>query len=81
MHVQHSEKCIWIAFYAFRFDGSANRWLCEDELGKVMEVKEVRVELEKLRKETLERVVVYSRVWVEELKIDVDEALCMSTAQ
>ena len=75
MEVEHCEHGVWIALTAVALDSGADEGLGKDKVREVMQRQELRVARKQLRREALEREVVDLRIWVEELKVDIDETL------
>jgi hypothetical protein len=74
-HVHDGEERIRVALGPVALDGGADAGLGEYEVGEVGGSKRFGVGLELLDDEALEGDVVDIGVWVEELEVDVDEAL------
>lgn len=75
MHVEHCEKRERIAFDSIRLDGRPNSRLVQNKLCKSVNLKLVRVALEKLLQQSLDCMEIDFRIWVEEVKGYVDYAL------
>jgi hypothetical protein len=74
-HVHNGHNRIWIALFAVTFDSSANAGFSNNQVCQLRCIDELRVRLELLNDESLESDVVYVGVEVEELEVDIDEAL------
>lgn len=75
MHVQCRQDSIWVALPPIALHGGTHQRLGQDQVCKIMSVQEFRIHLEELSGEPFEGEIVYVRVWVEKVKIDVDETL------
>lgn len=75
VHIEHGEERVRIALDAVGFYSGANSGLAEDEVGEVVRMQKLSIGLEELVEETFERLVVDGGVWVEEVEIDINEAL------
>ena len=82
-HVERGETSVWIALAPITFYSRPHERLGQDEVRKVMHGQILRVGTEELGDKPLEREEVNIGVWVEELKVDVDETLlaCGSVIQ
>ena len=75
MHIQHTQIRIRITLNPVRLHRRAQQGLRQNQLRELMQHEQVRVGLEELRQQPLQREVVHLRVRVEKLEVDVDEAL------
>ena len=75
MHIKHRQERVRVALLPIGLNRRAYAWLREYEVCQGSNGEALCIPLEKLRKESFERVVVDGRVWGEEFKVDVDEAL------
>jgi hypothetical protein len=75
MHIQHCQHRIRIALNPISFDGRPHGGLAQNQLGEFMQVEQIRIALEKLRKKPFEGLVVDVWVRVEEIKVNIDKTL------
>ena len=75
LHVKHSQTSIGIAFPTIALNSRSDEGLSEDEVCEIMDGQVLRIRTKELGKEALESEVVDVGVGVEELEVDVDEAL------
>jgi hypothetical protein len=74
-HVHDGQKRVWIALRPIALDCCADAWFSQDEVREIRRKQCLRVCLELLDDEPFEGYVVDVGVGVEELELDVDEAL------
>ena len=75
IEVEHRQKRVWIALPAVAFYGCADQRLGKDEVGEIVQGEILSVGTKELGEEALGSKVVYVGIWVEELKVDIDETL------
>ena len=75
MHVEHCEERVRVAFSPVAFDRRPYEWLGEDEVGEVVNRKQLCIVAEELIEKSLGREEVNVCVGIEELEINVDETL------
>jgi hypothetical protein len=73
MHVKHRQKSERIALPPIGLHTCSNKRLAQNQFRKFMQIKKVRICLEKLTEESFESLVIDLGVWVEEFKVDVDK--------
>ena len=75
MHIQHTQIRIRVTLNPVCLHRRPQQRLRQNQLRELMQHEQVRVRLEELRQQPLQREVVHLRVRVEKLEVDVDEAL------
>jgi hypothetical protein len=75
VHIKHCQDRIWIALHPIRLYGSPNFRLRQHKVSEFVWIYQCRVSLEELVDKFFDGMVVHIRVGIEEIKVDVDEAL------
>ena len=77
MHVDQSKDSVWVAIHPICLDRCPNL-LGQDKLRQIMEVERIRIAMEQLDEQALDRLEVEVWIQVKKVKVDIDVALLVN---